>query len=201
MVAIGVACQVSSHPAPTPLPSPTPHKPVASAVLQSADVPPSLKPCSASGDIDAYLTELQTADSALAGRMRQQWRSLKKAGAQAGAISLFASEAAACSKELGAGGTAKAAASIVIAFGDEGQADRAWLAGVFGFVPPVPGESPPGMVRGAATGLGPSSWTYNRAPVRLASWRRTVFIALVVLTNLDGNTFQAAASAVDARIH
>src|SRR6184192_1032053 len=201
MVAIGAACQVSSRPAPTPFPSPTPHRPVASAVLQAADVPASLKPCSASGDIDAHLTELQTADSALAGRMRQQWRSLKQVGAQAGAISLFASDVSACSKELGAGGTAKAAASIVIAFGDEGQADRAWLVGVFGFVPPVPGESPPGMARGAATGLGPSSWTYNRAPVRLASWRRTVFIGLVVLTNLDGNTFQAAASAVDARIH
>ena len=195
------ACQVSSHPAPTPFPSPTPHKPVATSVLQSADVPASLKQCHASGDIDAYLAELQTADNALAGRVRQQWQSLKKVGAQVGAISLFASDTSACSKELAAGGTAKAAASIVIAFGDEGQADRAWLAGVFGFVPPVPGESPPGMVRGAATGLGPSSWTYNRAPVRLASWRRTVFIALAVLTNLDGAAFQAAASAVDARIH
>ena len=201
MVAIGAACQVSSRTAPTPFATPTPHRPVVSAVLQSADVPPSLKPCSTSGDIDAYLTEIQTADNALASRVRQQWQALKKVGAQVGAISLFASDASACSKELGAGGTAKAAASIVIAFGDEGQADRAWLAGVFGFVPPVPGESPPGMVRGAATGLGPSSWTYNRAPVRLASWRRTVFIALVVLTNLDGATFQAAASAVDARIH
>src|SRR5438309_3201627 len=103
MVAIGVACQVSSRPAPTPFPSPTPHRPVTLAVLQSADVPASLKPCSASGDIDAYLTELLSADSALAGRVRQQWQSLKQGGAHAGAISLFASDASACSKELGAG--------------------------------------------------------------------------------------------------
>jgi len=195
------ACQISSRPAPTPIPSPSPHKPVSSVVLQSADVPSTLTECPASGDIESYLTALKGSDAALANKVEAQWLALKAAGAQEAAISLFASDQSACTKELAAAGPAKAAASVVIAFGDEGQADRAWLSGVFGFAPPAPGEAPPGVTRGAGTGLGPSSWTYSRSPVRLAAWRRTIFVALVVLTNLDGPAFTAAASAVDARIH
>ncbi len=201
LVVTMAACQISSGAAPTPIPSPSPHKPAASAVLQSADVPSSLTPCPASGDIDGYVNALKSSDGALATRVGAQWQALRSAGAQEAAISLFASDQSACTKELAAAGSAQAAASVVIAFGDEGQADRAWLSGVFGFAPPAPGEAPPGVMRGAETGLGLSSWTYRRSPVMLAAWRRTIFVALVVLTNLDGTVFMAAASAVDARIH
>jgi hypothetical protein len=86
-------------------------------------------------------------------------------------------------------------------FGDEGQADRAWQSGVLGFVPPAPGELPPGLNRGTATGLGLSAWTYERAPVRLACWHKSVFVALVVLTNLDPAAFKTATAAVDARLN
>jgi len=80
---------------------------------------------------------------------------------------------------------------------DAGQADRAWEGGVFGFMPPTPGESQAGVTRGAGTGLGLSSWTYDRPPVYLASWHKSVFIALVVISNLDAATFKAATASDD----
>jgi hypothetical protein len=184
----------------TPLPSPTPYTPSLSAVLQAAEAPAQLQACPHSGPIASYIASLQAADPALAARMAAQWQALKHAGAREAAISLFTADPSACSAELAAQGSVLSAASVVVAFNDEGQADRAWEAGVFGFVPPAPGELPPGVDRGAGTGLGPSSWTYDRAPVRLACWHKSVFVALVVFTNLDAAAFKAAAAAIDARL-
>jgi hypothetical protein len=95
----------------------------------------------------------------------------------------------------------KAAASFVAVFADEGQAERAWASGVLGFVPPAPGQAAPGLLRGTSTGLGLSAWTYDRPSVRLACWRRSVFVSLVVLTNLDPAAFKAVTAAIDARLN
>jgi hypothetical protein len=65
----------------------------------------------------------------------------------------------------------------------------------------VPAEIRPGVTRGTATGLGLSSWTYDRAPVQLACWHKSVFVALVVVSNLDAATFKAATTAIDARLN
>ena len=201
ILVVAISCQSSQVANPSPLPSPTPNAALASIVLTAADLPSQLARCSSSGPLSAYITALQPADPALAQSIASQWLALQKAGAREAAISLFTSDARACNTELAASGTIKAAASLVVEFGDEGQADRAWQAGMFGFIPPAPGETPPGVARGTATGLGASAWTYRRAPVQLASWRRSVFVALVVLTNLDAATFAAATAAVDARLH
>jgi hypothetical protein len=187
-------------PPPSPLPSPTPHTPVASTLLQQADLTAPLQRCTSSGSMDDYIQATRQTNAGLAIRLATQWAQLKAAGANDGAISLFAADTSACSQELAAAGNIQSAASLVIAFGDEGEADRAWQAGIFGFAPPVPGELPPGVERGAGTGLGPSSWTYDRAPVRLACWRKKVFVALVVFTNVDATAFKAGAAAIDARL-
>ena len=84
---------------------------------------------------------------------------------------------------------------------DEGQADRAWQSGVFGFAPPPPGELVPGLTRGTSTGLGLSSFTYDRPSIRLACWHRSVFVALVAVSNLDLTTFKATTAAIDARLN
>jgi hypothetical protein len=194
-------CQISSTPVAAPIVSPTPHTAAAAAALQPADVPVGLQPCPSSGPLAAYLTSLQTSNPTLAQRLSTQWQALKKAGAQDAAITLFAADPAACSAELAASGTVKSAASVVVRFADEGQADRAWETGILGFAPPAPGEIPPGVARGTSTGLGQSAWTYKSAPVLLACWRKSVFAALVVVTNLDDATFKAAAAAIDARLN
>ena len=170
-------------------------------MLQQADVPAGLTLCPGSGPFDGYVTNLQASQPALASRLNDEWQSMRTLGAQTAAITLFTSDAGACTAELGAAATPKSAAGFVAIFADEGQADRAWQAGVLGFVPPAPGELPPGLSRGTPTGLGLSAWTYDRAPVRLACWHRSVFVALVVLTNLDANAFKAATAAVDARLN
>jgi len=122
-------------------------------------------------------------------------------GATAGAISLFTASPAACNAELGTTSNTKSIVSFVAVFPDSGQADRAWGSGVFGFTPPASGEILTGVTRGSATGLGLSSWVYDRPPVRLASWHKSVFVALVVVSNLDAATFKGATTAVDARLN
>jgi hypothetical protein len=194
-------CRLGPTATPSPLPSPTPHTAVAMAVLQQPDVPAGLQQCPGSGEIATYLAGLDQASTSLAPKVKAQWQALKAEGATSAAISILTADPAACAAELGAGGTARSAASFVVAFGDDGQADRAWQAGVLGFAPPLPGEVPPGIARGTATGLGASSWTYDRAPVRLASWRKSVFVALVVFANLDPAAFKAATAAVDAHLN
>jgi hypothetical protein len=196
------ACQSGTHPvsSPTP-PSPTPSNLPTAAILQSADVPSGLNVCLGSGPIDVYIVSLAHADPALAARVGTQWQQLVVGGATGGAISLFTASPAACNAELGATSNVKSVTSFVAIFNDAAQADRAWGSGVFGFVPPAPGEILPGVVRGTDTGLGLSSWTYDHANIRLASWHKSVFIALVIVSNLDAAAFKAATVAIDARLN
>jgi hypothetical protein len=196
------ACQ-SSTPAvvASPSPTPSPHTAPTDAILQSSEIPAGLNPCLGSGPIDVYITTLAQADPNLATRVSAQWEQLRVAGATSGAVSLFTSTPAACNAELATTSTAKSITAFVAVFADAGQADRAWRSGVFGFMPPTPGELPAGVTSGSATGLGLSSWTYDRPPVRLASWHKSVFVALVVVTNLDAATFKAATTAIDARLN
>jgi hypothetical protein len=170
-------------------------------VLQASEVPAGLIECPGSGPIDTYVSSLQATNAALATRTAGQWQALQALGAIEASVSLFTSDPSACSAELGAVGKIKSAASFVARFADDGQADRAWQAGVLGFAPPAPDQVAPGIRRGTGTGLGLSSWTYDRQPVRLACWKRSVFVALLVLTNLDANAFKAATGAVDARLN
>jgi hypothetical protein len=199
--ALLVACQSSPTPVATPSPSPSPHTALSAAVLQPGEVPPGLTACPASGPIAVYLLNLQGADPVLASRMTDQWQQLRAMGALDAAISLFTADPAACTAEMAVTSSIKAAASFIAVFSDEGQADRAWESGVFGFVPPAPAQVAPGMLRGTGTGLGLSSWTYDRPSVRLACWRRSVFVSLVVLSNLDPAAFKSVTAAIDARLN
>ena len=196
-----VACQNETHAVFSPVPSPTPHTQPTAAILQSADAPAGLSVCLGSGPVDVYLSVLGETAPELATHEMAQWQSLRQLGAVSGAISVFVANASSCSAEFGAAGTVKAMASFVAQFGDEAEADRAWQAGVFGFVPPPTGQVVTGLARGTSTGLGDSSFVYDRPPVRLASWRHSVFVALVVVSNLDLNSFHAATGAVDPRLN
>jgi hypothetical protein len=157
--------------------------------------------CLGSGPIDVYLATLSQANATVATRASDQWQQLRAHGARDGAISMFTSSPSACSAELGATANVKAMVSVVVRFGDSGEAHRAWESGVFGFAPPPPGSISPGLTRGAGTGLGLSSFIYDRPSVRLACWQRSIFVALVVLSNLDPNAFKASTLAVDARLN
>jgi hypothetical protein len=160
-----------------------------------------LSPCQGSGPIDVYVSTVARADANLAAQIAAQWEQLRLAGATDGAISLYTSAPAACNAEFATTPSAKSIAAFVAVFADPGQAERAWSAGIFGFMPPAPGELPAGVTSGTATGLGLTSWTYVRAPAQLASWQKSVFVALVVAGNLDVATFKAATVAVDAHLN
>jgi len=157
--------------------------------------------CAGSGPIDVYLVSLAQADATIGARAARQWQQMTALGARDGAISLFTSSPAACNAELGATSSGKAMVSFVARFDDSGQAHRAWEAGVFGFAPPAPNVIVAGVTRGTTTGLGLSSFTYERPSARLAIWQRSIYVALVVANNFDSNTFKAAATIVDARLN
>ena len=196
------ACQSNTHAVfSPPPPSPTPANLPTAAILKSTEVPAGLTVCLGSGPIDVYVTSLAHADAALSARVGAQWQQLVVGGATGGAISLFTASPAACNAELGATSNVKSVTSFVAIFADSAQADRAWGSGVFGFVPPAPGEILPGVVRGTDTGLGLSSWTYDRANIRLASWHKSVFVALAVVSNIDAAAFKTATAAIDARLN
>src|SRR5712691_161441 len=202
LVLLAVAsCQNDTHAVFTPVPSPSPHTAPTAAMLQSGDVPAGLNVCLGSGPIDVYLSVLSGEDADLAARESNYWQQLRNEGAIAGAVSVFAANATACKAELGVTTNVKAMTSLVFQFRDEGQAERAWESSVFGFAPPPPGQLSPGLIRGTSTGLGPSSFTYDRPSVRLACWRRSVYVAVVVVSNLDPNTFRAATAAIDPRLN
>ena len=197
------ACQTGSQPLPvaSPSPSPSPHATATAAILQSGDVPSGLTVCLGSGPIDVYLASVAQADATIGARAGDQWQQMRALGARDAAISIFTSNPSACNAELGATTTARAMVSFVARFDDSGQAHRAWEAGVFGFAPPPANVLVAGVTRGTATGLGLSSFTYERPSVRLASWQRSVFVAVVVASNFDSGTFKAAAITVDARLN
>jgi hypothetical protein len=196
-----VACQSETHAVFSPSPSPSPHATATAAILQSSDVPAGLNVCIGSGPVDVFLSVLAGTDPTLASHESEQWLQLRSQGATAGAISVFAANPSACSAELGATTGVKAMTSFVARFADEGEADRAWQSGVFGFAPPPPGQLTPGLTRGTSTGLGLSSFTYDRPSIRLASWHRSVFVAVVVVSNLDLTTFKAATASIDPRLN
>ena len=195
------ACQNDSHAVFSPAPTATPHIAPTAAILQSNDVPKTFQACLGSGPIDVYLSVLATSAPDVASRATDYWSQLRSRGAVAGAISVFTANASACTAELGVTTAAKSVTSFVAQFADEGEADRAWQDGVFGFTPPPAGELTPGVTRGTSTGLGLSSFVYIRSSVRLASWRRSVFVALVVAANGDANLFNVATAAIDPRLN
>ena len=196
-----VGCQNQTHAVFSPAPSPSPHAQPTAAILQSSDAPAGLAVCPGSGPIDVYLTVLVQANATLAGSEAEQWLLLRSKGAQSGAISIFAASPSACAAELGATGGVRAITSVVARFADAGQANRAWASGVFGFQPPSTAEVAPGVTRGTSTGLGASSFTYDRPSVRLACWQHSVFVALVIATDLDLGSFKAATAAIDPRLN
>ena len=196
-----VACQNETHAVFSPVPSPSPHAQPTQAILQTGDAPTGLVVCPGSGPIDVYLTVLVQSNASLAGSLSEQWLLLRSQGAESGAISIFAASPSACTTELGATAGVRAVTSFVARFPGAGEANRAWASGVFGFQPPPVGEVAPGVTRGTSTGLGPSSFTYERPSVRLACWQRSLYVALVVASDLDLGTFTAATAAIDPRLN
>lgn len=193
-------CEILGSSSPSPAASPSSHTPIADAGLKASEAPGGLAACASNGPLDKYILNLQATDPILAARLDSGWQLLQDHGATAAQISIYAADSAACAAELGTA-KAKSAASVIVVFSSEAQADQAWSAGVFGFVPPAPDQIAPGIKRGTGSGLGPSSWTYVRPPLWLASWQKSIFVSLLIMNSVDSPTFTAATAAVDARLH
>ena len=196
-----IACQSSSKPVATVSPSPVKHPAVTDVVLQTSEIPRGLGACPGSGPMAGYLAKLRAADAALGLAMTLRWQQLQAKGATNAAINVVGDGGTVCTSELGVTTGGKSVTTFVAEFADQGQAERAWASGVLGFVPPAPDQVEPGLIRGTVTGLGISSWTYERPSVVLACWRRSVYVVLVIVANMQAADFKAVTAAIDARIN
>ena len=171
---------------------------------RAADVPADLRGCPASGPIDAYLRSAQRPSDAEAYRsLADAWAQLKKEGATGAAVTVFASDSAACGERPGAG-PGRSVANLVAVFADDRAAAGAYRQGIFGFPTPAADAQIQGVSMGVTTGLAENAWVVNRdvsgRMLYVAWWQDGAVTSFLVTTDLDGTESTRAAQAVERRI-
>jgi len=193
ILALG-ACQ-----APGAVPPPDP----ARIGLQPGDLPPDLKRCPASGDVDAYLRFLQSRNPQSHDELAAAWRDARSYGGQQAAVAVYADQAPACLARLGIGAGATVT-SVVVRFRDEGSARSAFQRGMLGFTTPSEDEEVDGLTRGAATGLGREAWVLQRSVAGrlliVGLWERGTVTVMYLAVDEDPLHANQAMAAIDGRI-
>lgn len=192
----GLACNVAGPPA-VPPPDPT------AISLQPSDLPADFQRCSASGDIMRYLQFLERTSTAGRDELASGWRDLQLNGASGAAVTVLAQQQAACAARLGTG-AGPSVTTVVVRFRDEGAAAAAYQRGMWGFATPSEDQEVPGLVRGAATGVGRNAWVLERSvngrSLLVGLWQRHLIAVLFVAIDSDPLHAKQAIAAVDRRI-
>jgi len=169
--------------------------------LQARDVSAEFKPCDPPSNIETYLKRLPTTSQWRA-LLSSGWKQLQGEGADASAVTEFATGSDSCTAEPGSS-SSRSVMSVVARFSDDGAAQRAFQAGVFGF--PTPGEDQlePGLRQGVGTQLGAHSWlrqrTVDNRNVSVAFWQSHQFCIFVLASALDSVELQRTLVAIDGR--
>ena len=171
--------------------------------LQPGDLPADFQPCPASGNIMRYLQFLGRTSTAGREELASGWRDLQLNGASGAAVTVLTQQQAACGVRLGTGG-GPSVATVVVRFRDESAAAAAYQRGMWGFATPSEDEEVPGMVRGAATGVGRNAWVLERSvsgrSLLVGLWQRHLIAVLFVAIDSDPLHTKQAIAAVDRRI-
>ena len=179
-----------------------PPDPVAIA-LQPGDLPSDYQRCQPSGAIDGYLRFLATHDAAAHDELAAAWQDARGHGAQAGAVTVYADQPAACAARL-ATGPGPNATSVVVRFQDESTAHRAYQRGMLGFATPNEDQQVDGLTTGAATGLGQSSWMLERTEagrtLLVAYWEHGQVMVMYLAVDVDPLHAKQAMATLDGRI-
>src|SRR2546421_180687 len=186
-----LACQ---GPGPAALPDAT------TVGLQGRDLPSNLRRCPTTGDIDAYLRDLQAKNRAAHDELAVAWTEWKGRGAVDGAVTVYSEQPTACGARLGTGNGASVT-SVVVTFRDESAASGAYDRGMLGFTTPAEDQEVGGMTRGVATGLGRHAWVVQRSvrgrSLVVGLWERNRVAVLVVAVDEDTLHAKQAISGVD----
>ena len=199
LVAALVALALAACDAATLTPPPDPVK----IGLQAGDLPASLQRCSASGDVDAYLRDVQGRNRDAHDELAAAWTDLQRRGATGAAVAVYAEQPAACGARLGTGAGPNVS-SVVVRFKDEKAAASAFRRGMLGFSTPSEDEEIDDMTLGPATGLGRNAWVLERSvqgrSLIVALWERHEVTVLLMAADADPLHAKRALAAIDGRM-
>jgi hypothetical protein len=192
--------------------SPTTVVPTASNVsVQPADLPAGMVRCDLSGDIDTYLTNIQTKDPATYTSTKNQWEAAQAKGATEAQVVFYTDSAANCASVESkvsniSSATYKLVVNFVIQFKDEATAATDYTnEKIFGIDRTALGANGAPVIEGTKTGLGPNSIVLS-VPIAsqsfyIAVWQAKAFMVILGIINLDSATGQKVADAEFKRIH
>lgn len=182
-----------------------------SVAVHQSDVPSDMHRCDISGDINNYLTKIQTKDPSTYASLKSQWAAAQKDGATAADVEFYTDSTDHCTALQSSGsqiGTAtyKLVANFVIQFKDQASAEKGYTTDqIFGFSASSLKTSLVPVTEGTATGFGKNSIVLtiaiNNQSFYVAVWQNKVFLVILGNLNIDTGVDKKIAQAVNGRIH
>ena len=182
----------------------------ASVAVQSKDLPNTMHQCPISGDINAYLNNLKTKDSATYTSTQTEWSDAQSKGATATQVVFYTDSAANCDNVASKVANLSAAAyplvvNFSIQFKDEASAANGYTSGqIFGIDRTMLKANGAPVVEGAKTGLGSNSivlsTSVSNQAFYIAVWQNKAFMVILGIINMDSTTGQKVATAENGRI-
>lgn len=190
-------------------------KPAAEMVaLQAPDLPPEMKRCDFTGEMEAHIAAVQGINPRTAAALRSRWQKQQIAGATSGYVAYYGSDDETCGRvflppeqrmvpRVGEMDHRALAFTFVVEFRDEAAAKTAYEVDLFG-QSNLKKESALVVTEGITTGLGPNSISSttqgSELAVRQAVWQNKTFNVFFGSTAMDLAASQAATRAVNSRI-
>jgi hypothetical protein len=182
----------------------------ASVAVQQADLPNGMVKCDVSGEMDAYLTQVQAKDPTHYTQVKQEWEDAKAKGATAGQVAVYADTTEHCANFKSntssiTSATYKLVANFVIQFKDEASATNGYRSGgILGFNPTSLTNGGVPSTVGDQTGLGTNSIVVTLdvggQNFYIAVWQKKKFMVILAVLNIDSATDAKVAAAENGRI-
>jgi len=181
-----------------------------SVAVQQNDLPSGMVKCDVSGNMDAYLTQVQAKDPTHYTQIKQEWDDAKTKGATAGQVAVYADTTDHCANFKSntsaiTSATYKLVANFVIQFKDEASATSGYKSGgILGFNPSsLTNGGVPSKV-GEQTGLGDNSiivtLDVGGQNFYIAVWQKKKFMVILAALNMDTAADAKVAAAENGRI-
>lgn len=182
-----------------------------SVAVQPGDLPSTLHKCNLSGDINSYLTKIQTKDPSTHSSIKTQWDKAKKDGATAAQVVFYTDSAAHCTSletngsQIGSE-TNPLVVNFVFQFKDEASAAKGYNSdSIFGFSTTSLKSSGVPVTEGTKTGLSANAIvleiTIGKQSFYVAVWQKKVFMTILGILNIDTVVAKKVAVAENGRIH
>lgn len=191
--------------------SPAPQGPtVASVSVQQTDLSKGMVKCSLTGDIQHYISALQTPSPSTSKSMSSYWQDAQRAGATHAFTAIYTNSDANCSALKSPDTDISTAqyplvVNFTVQYKDAKSAANAYTNGnVFGFSPAQLKTGGASVLEGTSTGLTQNSIVLNTTippqSFYIAEWQNKTFVVILAILNLDAGTSKNVAVAQNSRI-